>query len=178
MTLVETLLVVALFGTMCALVVPRLRWGQDLAATGRQVIGAIYSLQAQAAATQQRMRLYIDLDAASYWMVTADGGEERPSLDESLAARTPLPAGMRFTEVSTGRTKHIGMGQAYFEVSPTGRIDPGSLRLADADAQILTIRIQSITGRILVSDDGLDAPIPEPVPERIRRWVIPLATGF
>ena len=87
-TILEILIVLFLLGAVVALVIPRIVIGEDLSSTGRKFIGTIRSLQGMATAIQKPVKLYLDIDRGTYWVMVVDGREEKRPLAVSYTHLT------------------------------------------------------------------------------------------
>lgn len=166
-TLLEMILVLFLLGGVLALAVPRIVIGEDLASSGRRFISALRALQAMAVASQKPLKIYVDLDKGTYWTMIVDGKEEKLPLDASWTVARTLPEPIRFTDVTVGSTKRVA-GRIDFSIYPNGRIDPLTVHLADGSNAILGIAVESLTGAIRTSDERIEPPRNQPIPDRVR----------
>jgi hypothetical protein len=175
-TLFEMIIVLFLLGGVLALVVPRIVVGEDLGATGRSFITVLRNLQGMAVTSQKPIKLYLDLDEGSYWVMQIEGKEEKLPLDVTWLTRRSLPESVRFTDVSVGGTKRVS-GRMDLLIFPNGRIDPLTIHFKDGNNNILAVAVESVTGAIRTSDERIDPPVNQPIPERIRVLLQPATTG-
>lgn len=176
-TLLEMIMVMFLLGGVLVLVVPRIVVGEDLGSTGRAFISALRNLQGLAVTSQKPVKLYIDLDEGSYWAMVIEGKEEKLPLDASWMTRRSLPESIRFTDVSVGPTKRLS-GRIDLSIFPNGRIDPLTVHLRDGSNNVLAVAVESVTGAIRTSDERIEPPRNQPIPERIRVLLQSAGTGL
>jgi hypothetical protein len=175
-TLFEMIIVLFLLGGVLALVVPRIVVGEDLGATGRAFISVLRNLQGIAITGQKPVKLYLDLDEGSYWIMLIEGKEEKLPLDVTWLTRRSLPESIRFTDVSVGTNKRVS-GRMDLLIFPNGRIDPLTVHFKDGNNNILAVAVESVTGAIRTSDERMDPPLNQPIPERIRVLLQPATSG-
>ncbi len=174
-TLVEMILVLFLLGILLTLVLPSSGIANHLPSATRSLVAAIRSLQAAAVSAQKPFRFYLDLDQRTYWAVMLDGGEEQTPVDPVLARRETLPEPIRFLAVTAPNRGRVESGIAYVQVLPTGKTEPAAITLADEDRSMLTVKIHAVTGALQISDRAAEDQPPEPVPDRLRILLQPLA---
>jgi prepilin-type N-terminal cleavage/methylation domain-containing protein len=166
-TFLEMLIVLFLLAGVLTVVIPRIVIGENLGSTGRKFINTIRTLQGLAATGQKPVKLYVDLDQGTYWPMVVDGKEEKPPLDATWATPRALPESIRFTEVVVGQTKRVS-GRVDFSCYPNGRIDPVTLYFADAGNNLLALAVDSLTGAIRTSDERIEPPRNQTIPDRVR----------
>jgi prepilin-type N-terminal cleavage/methylation domain-containing protein len=141
-TLLEMIMVMFLLGGVLVLVVPRITVGEDLASTGRKFIGVLRALQGIAA-------------------------EEKVPLDANWILPRSLPDTIKFTDISVGQTKRLS-GRIDLSVSANGRIDPLTVHFGDTSNNVLAIAVEPLTGAIRTSDERIEPPRNQPIPERVK----------
>lgn len=166
-TILEMLIVLFLLAGVLVIVIPRIVIGEDLSSTGRKFIGALRTLQGLAATSQKPVKLYMDLDQGTYWAVVVEGKEEKRPLDASWAAPRLLPESIHFTEVSVGQNKRLS-GRADFSLFPNGRIDPVTVHFTDGSNNLLALAVDSFTGAIRTSDERIEPPRNQAIPDRVK----------
>ena len=181
-TLLEILIVLFLLAGVLAIVIPRIVVGEDVGSTGRKLISALRVLQGMAASSQKPVKLYVDLDQGTYWAMVVDGKEEKLPLDASWAAPRSLPEAIRFIDVSVGQTKRVS-GRIELSFYPNGRIDPVILHITDGSNNLLGIAVESFTGAIRTSDERIEPPLNQRIPDRVKLLLqatadSPLGTKF
>lgn len=174
-TLLEMMIVMFLLVAVLGIVVPRIALGDDLASTGRKVIGVLRSLQGIAMSSQKPVKLYMDLDQSTYWAMTLEGNEEKPLLDAAWAAPRSLPESIRFADISAGSNKRES-GRINLMLYPNGRIDPVVLHLTDTGNNVLGIAVESSTGAIRTSDERIEPQRPRMIPDRVKTLLAPSTT--
>src|SRR5215217_1950220 len=175
-TLFEMIVVLFLLGGMLAIVVPRMVVGEDLGSTGRAFISVLRNLQGMAVASQKPVKLYLDLDEGSYWVMMVEGKEEKLPLDPTWLTRRTLPESIRFTDIAIGANKRVS-GRMDLLIFPNGRMDPLTVHFKDDSNNILALAVESVTGAIRTSDERIEPRRNEPVPERIRVLLTATTTG-
>ena len=68
-TILEMLIVLFLLTLVVVVVFPRFSLDEDLSSTGRKLVGVLRTFQGLAATRQQPLKLYLDLDQGTYWMM-------------------------------------------------------------------------------------------------------------
>ena len=171
-TILEMLIVLFLLTLVVVVVLPRISLDEDLSSTGRKLVGVLRTFQGLAATRQQPLKLYLDLDQGTYWMMTVDGKEERLPLDPDWKLPRSLPESIRLTEVSIGHDKYFA-GRVDISFFANGRIEPVTMYLMDTKNNLLGLAVDSLTGGIRVSDERLDPPLNRIIPDRVRLLLKP-----
>ncbi len=171
-TILEMLIVLFLLSVIVVVVLPRINLDEDLSSTGRKLIGVLRTFQGLAATSQQPLKLYLDLDQGTYWMMLVEGKEERIPLDPAWKLPRSLPESIRFTEVSIGEDKHFS-GRVDVSFFANGRIEPVTMYLMDTKNNLLALEVDSLTGGIRVSDERLDPPPYRFIPDRVKPLLKP-----
>ncbi len=166
-TLLEMIIVLFLLGGILAIVIPRIVVGEDLGSTGRKFIGVLRELQGMATTGQKPVKLYVDLDQGTYWAMVRDDKEEKLPLNASWLLPRNLPEAIRFTDISVGQTKRVS-GRIDLSFFPNGRIDPATFHFSDTSNNVLAIAVESLTGAIRTSDERIEPPRNQTIPDRIR----------
>ena len=166
-TLLEMLIVLFLLAGISVIVIPRIVIGEDLSSTGRKFIGVLRTLQGLAATSQKPVKLYLDLDQGIYWAMVVEGKEEKLPLDASWTTPRSLPESIRFSEVSTRQTKRLS-GRVDFSFYPNGRIDPVTIHFTDGSNNLLALAVDSFTGAIRTSDERIEPPRYQTIPDRVK----------
>ncbi|MDI3463034.1 MAG: hypothetical protein OJF50_001855 [Nitrospira sp.] len=171
-TMLEMLIVLFLLTVVVVVVLPRISLDEDLSSTGRKLVGVLRTFQGLATTRQQPLKLYLDLDQGTYWMMTVEGKEERLPLDPAWKLPRSLPESVRLTEVSVGQDKHFS-GRVDISFFANGRIEPVTMYLMDTNNNLLGLAVDSLTGGIRVSDERLDPPLNRIIPDRVRLLLKP-----
>ena len=161
------LIVLFLLIGMLVIVIPRIVIGKGLSSTGREFIGALRSLQGFAMTSQRPMKLYVDLDHGTYWVMVMEGKQERPLLDASWVKPRSLPESIRFREVSVGQVTRES-GRVDFSFYPNGRIDQVTLLFTDGNNNLLALAVDSLTGAIRTSDERIEPQRYQRIPDRVK----------
>ncbi|MBH0201211.1 MAG: prepilin-type N-terminal cleavage/methylation domain-containing protein [Nitrospira sp.] len=171
-TILEMLIVMFLLTIVVVVVFPRISLTEDLSSTGRKLVGVLRTVQGLATTSQKPLKLYFDLDQGTYWMMTVEGKEERIPLDPSWKTPRSLPESIRLTEVAIGQEKRFS-GRVDVSFFANGRIEPVTMYLTDAKNNLLGLAVDSLTGGIRVSDERLDPPPYQIIPDRVRLLLKP-----
>lgn len=171
-TILEMLFVLFLLTMVVVIVLPRISFDEDLRSTGRKLIGVLRTFQGQASTSQRPLKLYLDMDQGTYWMMLVEGKEERIPLDPAWKLPRSLPESIRLTEVSIGQDKHFS-GRVDVFFFPNGRIEPVIMYLRDDKNNLLGLAVDSLTGGIRVSDERFDPPPNRFIPDRVRTLLKP-----
>lgn len=171
-TLAEILVVLFIIGLVLGFVLPRTGLTVSLSSVTRQLIGAMRDAFTAAAVTQRLHRLHFDLDQGSYWIaqVTSDG--ERAPLDPSLAKRVTLAGAVKIQDVHTSTQGKVSAGRIAISFFPTGYSEPALVHLVDGGLNASTLMLNPLTGHVQVMDRYVEAPGPQPIPERLRPWFL------
>jgi prepilin-type N-terminal cleavage/methylation domain-containing protein len=171
-TLLEMIFVMFLLSGVLLLVMPRIVTGDSLASTGRQLIGVLRNLQSFAIGLQKPVKLYVDLDKGTYWVMIIEGTEEKIPLRTEWADRRSLPESIRFADMAVGSARRMS-GRIDLSIFPNGRIDPLTLHLTDQSNNLLGIAVESVTGAIRTSDERIEPPRTQTIPERLKTLLQP-----
>ncbi|BFU91041.1 MAG: hypothetical protein NTAFB01_22280 [Nitrospira sp.] len=171
-TILEMLIVLFLMTLVVVVVFPRFSLDENLSSTGRKLIGVLRTFQGLATTRQQILKLYLDLDQGTYWMMVVEDKEERLPLDPAWKLPRSLPESIRLTEVSVGQDKHFS-GRVDISFFANGRIEPVTMYLTDTKNNLLGLAVDSLTGGIRVSDERLDPPPNRIIPDRVRLLLKP-----
>lgn len=165
-TLIELVVVIVILSVVSIIVIPRLGGligGGNLFSSARRLAGTITYVHDQAATTGRRYRLYYDLDTDEYWIArlerrsspgaasqTEEG--EFVELKTVMAKRKRLLPGISFLDVIIHPEGKLNQGYTYTEFSPKGFAEKCTIHLENEDAQICTLMIKSLTGRVRFYD--------------------------
>lgn len=175
-TLLEMLIVMFLLAGVLVIVIPRVVIGEDLTSTGRKFIGTLRTLQGLSETSQKPVKLYLDLDQGTYWAMVVEGKVEKLPLDAGWATPRSLPESIRFTEVSVGQTKRVS-GRVDFSFFPNGRIDPMTVLFTDGSNNLFALAVDPFTGAIRTSDERIDPPRNQMIPDRVKTLLQAAAQG-
>lgn len=175
-TLLELLIVMFLLAGVLMTVIPRIGGGENLSSTGRMFIGALRTLQGLAATNQKPVRLYVDLDQGTYWAMVVAGREEKLPLDAGWATPRALPESIRLTEVSVGQATRLS-GRIDLLFYPNGRMDSATFLFTDRSNHVLALAVDSFTGAIRTSDERIEPPRNQVVPDRVKILLQPAVQG-
>ncbi len=175
-TILEMLIVLFLLSVVVVVVLPRISLEEDLSSTGRKLVGVLRTFQGLASTSQKPVKLYLDLDQGTYWMMSVEGKEERIPHDPAWKLPRSLPDSIRFTEVSIGQDKRF-TGRVDVSFFANGRIEPVTMYLMDDKKNLLGLAVDSLTGGIRVSDERLDPPLNRIIPDRVRLLLKPKQAG-
>jgi hypothetical protein len=170
------LIVLFLLAGVLVIVIPRLVIGEDLSSTGRTFINGLRTLQGLAATKQKPVKLYVNLDKGTYWGMMVEGKEEKPPIDAGWATPRSLPESIRFAELSVGQVKRES-GLVDVSFYPNGRIDPVTVLFTDGNNNRLALAVDSLTGAIRTSDERIEPPRNQRIPDRVRPLLQAAAQG-
>ena len=172
-TLIEVVVVLVLLGVLLGLALSKTGLNAGLPSTSRQLIGAMRDAVSAASLTQRAHRLNLDLTRGSYWITEMTPDGERQPANPLLSRLVVLPSHVTLQDVSTWQQGRVSTGRAFIQFFPTGRAEPAVIHLADADQNMTTLRLNPLTGHVQALDHYVEAPGPEPIPERLRPWFLP-----
>lgn len=170
--MLEMILVMFLLVAVLGIVIPQVNLSDNLATTGRKLIGALHALQGVAMSSQKPVKLYLDIDRNTYWAMTLEGNEEKPLRDAAWAAPRSLPDTIRVTDFLAGQIKRQS-GRIDLMLYPNGRIDQAILHLTDANNNLLGIAVESTTGTIRTSDERIEPQRLRNIPDRVKALLTP-----
>ena len=171
-TFLEMLFVLFLLSGVLAIAIPRISVEEDLNSTGRKFVGIIRTLQGLATTGQKPVKLYIDLDQGTYWMMIVDGKEERLPLDPTWKLPRTLPESIRLIELSVGDNKRLS-GRADLSFAPHGRLDPIIMYFTDAKNNLLGLVVDSLTGGIRITNERIEPLRNRIIPDRVKTLLKP-----
>ena len=171
-TFLEMLFVLFLLSGVLAIAIPRISVEEDLGSTGRKFVGIIRTLQALASTGQKPVKLYLDLDQGTYWMMIVDGKEERLPPDPTWKTPRTLPESIRLIELSVGDQKRIS-GRADLSFAPHGRLDPIIMYFTDAKNNLLGLVVDSLTGGIRITNERIEPLRNRIIPDRVKALLKP-----
>lgn len=152
-TLLELTIVIAIFGVMLALTVPRLRDSArvELDAHSHRLAMTFKLVRNEAILQGVPFQINYDLDAQRYWITSAD-----PLNPEDTAASTlgPLARGARLGPevgiadiVLPAAGAKVSQGRIYTVFYPDGTVDPTVIHLASA-RQAYTLYLDPMSARL------------------------------
>lgn len=174
-TFLEMLFVLFLLSGVLAIAIPRISVEEDLSSTGRKFVGIIRTLQGLATTGQKPVKLYLDLDQGTYWMMIVDGKEERLPLDPTWKTPRSLPESIRLIELSVGDNKRLS-GRADLSFAPHGRLDPIIMYFTDAKNNLLGLVVDSLTGGIRITNERIEPLRNRIIPDRVKTLLKPTTT--
>ena len=147
-TLVELAVVIVLVGLMLGLVLPRLPGiGENkLEATARRIAGMTRHIYNEAALTGLEHRLRIDLTQQRIEGLRLEANGELVGLTGN-GRGSALPDSVRLLDVELVGLKKVTSGQLDTRFLPVGWLDETVLHLRDDNGQVLSLHLQSLTGR-------------------------------
>ena len=168
-TLAEFVIALGLIGLIAMVVLPRFGLATNpLRATGRHLIGTIYTLNTTASTTKRLHRLYLDLDQQTYWvMVVHSDGERAPTM-AGLAERITLPPDVRLMDVVTPGQGKVATTRAMIQFTPGGRTDRAMFHLSDKAGNVLTLLVNPLTGSVQTVDRYVEPAPTEPLTDLVK----------
>lgn len=166
-TLLEMLFVLFLLSGVLAIAIPRISVEEDLSSVGRKFAGLLRTLQGLATTGQKPVKLYLDLDQGTYWMMIIDGKDERLPPDPTWKTPRTLPESIRLIELSVGDNKHVS-GRADLFFAPHGRLDPIIMYFMDSKNNLLGLVVDSLTGGIRLTNERIEPPRNRIIPDRVK----------
>lgn len=155
-TLLELLVVLVIIGLMAGLVAPRMTGtlaGTQLKTAAKKVAGALRYARSRAASEKAVYRSVVDVDGGWLALIGPDASPQ-PGLtanawsDEGVPVYR-LPSGVRFAGTESSWR---GPDGERFEIRffPTGASTGGSVVLVGEDQRELAVRVDLITGRVVL----------------------------
>ncbi len=152
-TLIELAVVLLLISLFTAISVPLLSSGgkSDLKASAQRIAGTMKYMFNEAALSGQEHRLVFNLEDHSYHgEYVADDGEVA-ALEETLA-RAKLKEGITITDIVLAGQGSFTSGEVTLRIHPSGWLEEAILHLSDSKNNILTMRVNPLTGSSEVFD--------------------------
>ncbi len=166
-TFLEMLFVLFLLSGVLAIAIPRISIEEDLSSTGRKFVGLLRTLQGLATTGQKPVKLYLDLDQGTYWMMIIDGKDERLPPDPTWKTPRSLPESIRLIELSVGDNTRIS-GRADLFFAPHGRLDPVIMYFMDGKNNLLGLVVDSLTGGIRLTNERIEPSRNRIIPDRVK----------
>lgn len=141
-TLFELVLVMLILAVVMAMVAPKLGGiakGRKTGDTATQVVALAYYARSEAITEGRTYRLNVEPRNGTYWLTRQDGGVFQDP-GNGWGTVFQLPEGLRIE--SDFQSRQDGM---YVEFKPTGRCEPGYVRLSDEDGRSAEIACESPT---------------------------------
>lgn len=155
-TLVELLVVIALFGIMLAFAVPSTRdvlTTDDLKKASRRLIGLERQLRADAVRDQVDYILVLNIPEASYYVITPDMTPEKRAEIEKLSRK--LAGSVTIADVVNYRNEKISEGLLKIKFGKNNVSPPLIIHLAEEDRR-MTLVINPFLGVTAVHDGYVD----------------------
>ncbi|HAR44877.1 MAG TPA: hypothetical protein DCS05_01555 [Nitrospiraceae bacterium] len=147
-TLIELVIVIAVFGVMLTLVIPKLGdiGEADLKRSARHLTGMIRFLRDDAQAKKAVYRLRFDIQNGRYWAEVMTRTSERTvefkRLRSVLANETGLSGRTTFRGVKAGSHPD----DAFILFTPDGWVERAVIHLRDSDEKDFTLLVHPLTG--------------------------------
>lgn len=159
-TLLEIAIVIFIMGLMLTIAVPYIGgWGRaELKSAARRLAGRATYLFSEASTRKLVIRLVFDLDRNSYRVLIADPYAPQPRFfpDQSWAgAPVTLPSNVRIHDVTVEGVGTFTRGAVACQFYPEGYVDATLLHLVDNRGNVMTLRFDPLTGRVLIAQGRL-----------------------
>jgi prepilin-type N-terminal cleavage/methylation domain-containing protein len=142
-TLFELVLVMMVLAVIMAMVAPKLAGtarGRRTSDAATQITSLAFYARSQAVTEGRTYRLNIDPSQGTYWL-TMQEGPNFVDPSNGWGIINHLPDGVRYAACDFPQ-RQDGL---YSEFKPSGRIDPGYIRIVDEDNQVAEIACESAT---------------------------------
>lgn len=168
-TLIEVMIVLAIFGAMLAIGLPRLtRTDTNIRSVARHMTVLIKETRNHARMKNRMFRIVFELggDKGTYWvestaqavMLNPDAPAERSKKDAPASAfqedksflkeKAELPGKLKFVSIETEAGKElINEGRAYLHFFPEGLVEGAVIQIGDGKELVWSLVPNSLTGR-------------------------------
>jgi general secretion pathway protein H len=136
-TLLELIVVIALFSIMLVFTVPRFHdtlFIDEVKKSSRWIIGKIQTLKEAAIRNQKDYTLHIDLDAARFW--ETDESMSAEELEEAALNADALPDGLKIADIEFPIRGKINSGKTEISFYKSGYSDKALIHLRDGETEI------------------------------------------
>lgn len=164
-SLVELLAVITIMGLMAGVVA--VSWAAslpraELNSAVHDIAAAVSGARSDAISRNGQFRIYYDLDANSYRVVSpyrSGGGLAQTEEERLVVKRVRLPEGIELRRVSIDGV-HYEDGQVFVTFDPLGSATGHTLHLVQAPAQTpMTIEVLPLTGLVRFHYDEYERPV-------------------
>lgn len=166
-TLLELVLVLAVMTIVVGMVIPRLSSfgrGRAMGNTANQIVSLAQWARAQAVSQGVSYRLNVDATKRTYWLTMQTGATYENMLQSLNANQTPTTYDQVGQDWGQTFTAPDGVNVVcnvppqpdgtYIEFRPSGRTDPGTLQISDANGGMIEVGCLSATEEFhVLSDD-------------------------
>jgi prepilin-type N-terminal cleavage/methylation domain-containing protein len=136
-TLLELIVVIALFSIMLVLTVPRFNdtlFNDETKKNSRWVIGKIQALKEAAIRNQKDYTLHIDLDGERFW--ETDESMSAEDLEKASLNANDLPAGLKIADIEFPTRGKINTGKTDISFYKKGYSDKAIIHIRDGESDI------------------------------------------
>ncbi len=148
------MVVILLLGFIFLLTFPEFRGflePRDAKRAVLQFVGSLKYAQSQAATTEQRHRLNMDLKENAFW-ISIEGEKDSFLRDPTPWGKpTYLPSGVIFLDVVHPERGKVREGTGYVEFSPTGWAEECVIHLRKGEEEAFTIFVHPLGGKVEVA---------------------------
>ncbi|HXW85669.1 MAG TPA: prepilin-type N-terminal cleavage/methylation domain-containing protein [Candidatus Binataceae bacterium] len=159
-TLLELAVVLFIIGLMVTMVLPRSAGYRraQLRNSARELAGRATYLFDRAESQKLVLRLIFDLDHDSYMVAKLDPYSMDPEFvpDTSNGAQqVVMPEGIIIRDVTVGDLGEFNTGLVATEFYPEGWVDTTLIHMADKSGEVMTLKLDSLTGRVAIGAGDL-----------------------
>lgn len=160
-TLIELSITLFLIGLLFFISMPKLGnflFQTDLKEVARSLKSTVHILRSKSISSHKPTTLYLDLDQNLYWGGFTDPDENRESTARKRFLLTPkkLPEGTRFLDASNINTPKKTLGLLTSTFNAKGTLEETVIHIRDKSQNVLTIIVNSYTGRFSIFDEYVD----------------------
>lgn len=161
-TLLELAVVMFIMGLVMTIVMPYFRGlqGEQLKSEARQLASRFNYLYEEASAQKVLLRVTFDLNTGTYFVTRLDPLAAKPVFVPErgpAGVSVTMPAGVHLRDVWVEGAGSFRRGVVSSQFYPGGIADATIVHLSDDNGSVLTLAVDSFTGRVSILRGNLDA---------------------
>ncbi len=159
-TLLELVVVLAIFGGVALFVFPKLQGFRPdrLKSASRHMTQLIHHVALESVMTKRTYRLYYDIDEGRYWVASpnelGDGVVEFIAVTDPLMRAQTLPEEIVLMDVVNQQGEKVDRGETFIQFNPIG-VETGTIHLKEGGRE-WTLIVRPPTGRVKVYETYVD----------------------
>jgi type II secretory pathway pseudopilin PulG len=154
------MVVLFLMGLIMLIAMPYLGGVTDaqLKSASRRLAGRATYLYDEASSRKLVIQLVFDMDNNAYFVMVADPYAPQPTFFPDLSTsggRVTLPDNVRIRDVTVEGIGTLGRGTIATQFYPEGFVDATIIHLIDRKGRVMTLRIDPLTGHVMIARGDL-----------------------